>query len=166
MAGIRVTTGGMGGGKFPSRVKGTAFGLQVNTFGLKRLREGITGAAMAEIAIKALEPAKEEAFEEWPKPPSEPEEEYQRTGASSESIRIEVIEVGSTTARVALTVGGEQLINDPRNESHKDYAPIVEYLGTPYVRPGIITHALFANMDRITQELHTGVAQLIEGLTR
>jgi len=145
---VRTTIGGIGGSKFTSKKPGTPTGVGLNTFGLQALKGAVTGDNLVPILLAAIEPAKEEAFNEWPK----------RTWASSETIRTEVVEVGSTFARVALTVGGQQLIDDPRNESHKDYSPYIEYVS----HPGILFNAMNMNNTLIKEKIREGVRQLIE----
>ncbi len=149
MSNVRTTIGGIGGSKFTSKVPGSPTGVGLNTFGLQAIKGAVSGEMLVPILLAALEPAKEIAFDEWPKD----------TWASSESIRTEVVEIGSTFARVALTVGGEQLINDPRNKSHKDYSPYIEYVS----HPGILFNALNSNDTLIKEKIRDGVRQLIEG---
>jgi hypothetical protein len=153
VADVRVTVGGVGG-KFPSRVPGTRTGLQLNTFGLDRLAEGINGEIISEILIDAIQPAYEQAKAEWPV----------LTGASSDSIDVTVTEVGSNYARVALQAGGEKLKEDERNKSGKDYAPYIEYNGTPTTPPGTLTHAMVANEPEMRRMIHASVSELIRDL--
>lgn len=148
MAGVRITTGRR------SREPGTSVGVQVNLFGMARLEESVNGGQLAEILTEVMQPSLEQAESEWPV----------LTGASKDSLRLDVIEVGERHARVALQVGGEQLINDPRNESGRDYAPHIEFNGTPNAPPGIIFNATYGRDSEIRQELHNRVAALVRGL--
>lgn len=148
---IRTTFGGVGGSKFPSRVPGTPTGIGANTYGLQALK-GISGADIAPILLDALEPAREYAVVEWPR----------ITGASGDTIRTEIVEIGPKVARAALLVGGQPLINDPRNKSHKDYAPFVEFNGTSKTPAGTITHSIYANQPEIVGKIRAGVAELIK----
>lgn len=146
MADVRVTTGSR------SRVVGEPVGVSLNTFGLTRL-EGITGEDLLPIVVSALEPSREQAFNDWPK----------ETHASSESIRIEPDEVGEKHVRVALKVGGQQLIEDPRNVKHIDYAPYLEFNGSPSgYPPGILSYAFFSHQREMRDRIHEGVALLIQ----
>lgn len=146
---IRVTISGVGG-KFPSRAKGTKAAIQVNAFGLKAL-QGITGADLAPILLHAMQPAFDQAQSEWPV----------LTGASKDSMLLEVTEAAGKRARVALAAGGEKLIQDPRNDSKKDYAPFIEFNGTPTVAPGTMTSAVIQNDGIIKERLREGLRQLI-----
>lgn len=151
MADIRVTVTGVGG-KYPSHEKGDIFGLQVNTFGMTKLQEGITGEAILDILMEAIQPAYEQAKADWPI----------ITQASSDSIEVVTIETGPKLARIALQIGGEKLINDPRNVKHIDYAPYVEYNGTSKTPPGTLTHAMVMNEAQMKRMIHDGVKRLIE----
>lgn len=153
MADIRVTVTGVGG-KYPSRTPGTRAAFQVNTFGLDRLTEGITGELLAEVMVTAIQPAYEQALAEWPV----------ITGASRDTIEVTVMEEAAKSARVALQIGGEKLRADPRNKSHKDYAPYVEFNGTPKTPPGTLTHAMVANEPEMRRIIHSSVKQLIQDL--
>lgn len=150
MANIRTTVGGIGG-KFPSRVPGDPTAIQVNAFGMKAL-EGITGQEIAEVLLHALEPARDMAIEEWPKD----------THASSETIRLEVTEIGQKSARVALVAGGKKLIEDPRNVSKKDYTPYIEFLGTPTTPPGTMTSSVILTEKERQQRLRDGIASILD----
>lgn len=152
MADIRTTISGIGG-KYPSRVAGTPTGIQLNTFGLQKIRERIRGSQLAPILVNAMQPTKEQAVADWPR----------ITGASGDSIRVEVEEEGSYYARVSLKAGGEQLINDPRNKSHKDYAPFIEFNGTSTTPPGTMTHAMITNEAQMKERIKEGVALLLLG---
>jgi hypothetical protein len=144
---IRVTRG------VRSRTPGTTVGFQVNTFGLDALAVGLTGSDFEPIAHEALTPAFEQAVEEWPV----------LTGASRDTIRVETDEVTETRVRVSLRVGGPPLIEDPRNTKHIDYAPFIEFNGSPGgTPPGIILYAMTSNDRNMRQTLHQGVAALIE----
>ena len=149
MADVRVTIGR------GSRIPGTEAGIQVNTFGLERLLEGITGEALEPILHQALEPSFEEAHGNWPV----------LTGASRDSMRVETIEVGQRMARVALLVGGDQLKSDPRNPSGKDYAPFIEYNGTPTTPPGTLSYAIHSHEQEMRDTIHAGVSLLVQELT-
>lgn len=155
MAGTRTTISGVGGRKFPSKTPGDITGLSLNTFGLDKLQAGINGELLAEILMVAIGPAEEQAKEEWPK----------ETHASVETIKSVVTEVGPKMARVALVVGGPELINDPRNKKHIDYAPYIEFNGSPGgTPPGTLTHAMAANEVEMKRIIRVSVAQLIEDL--
>lgn len=153
MADIRVTQSGVGG-KFPSRVKGTRAAFQLNTFGMTKLHEGITGEVLAEIAFEAIQPAYEQALVDWPK----------ITHASVESIEVTTTEIGDKVGRVALQIGGEKLINDPRNKKHIDYAPYVEYNGTAKTPPGTLTHCMVMHEQEMKRFIHASVKHLIQEL--
>lgn len=153
MANIRTTVTGVGG-KFPSRVAGTQVAFQVNTFGMTKLEAGITGEVMEPILIEAMQPALEQAKEDWPKD----------THASVETLEVVTMEIGPKVARVALQIGGERLIADPRNLKHIDYAPYVEYNGTAKTPPGTLTHVMAMNEKVMKQMIHAGVKRMIEEL--
>jgi hypothetical protein len=156
MAGVRVVVGGAGGGKFPSRVKGEQVGMQLNVHGLTRLRLGITGEMLARIAEEAMMLAYDTAKEDWPID----------TGASNDTIKIEVLEAEGKRARVALVIGGEELINDPRNKKHIDYAPYIEFNGSPGGHPpGTLAGAMALNEPEMRRIIHDGVRDMIEELT-
>lgn len=153
---IRVTLTGVGGGNASAgyarrRTPGTKTAIEVNAFGLQAL-QGITGEEIAEILLYALEPAREMAIEEWPK----------QTYASVETIGLEVTEIGAKSARVALVAGGEKLINDPRNKSHKDYAPFIEFNGTSTTPPGTLTSSVILTDRERQQRLRDGLAMLLK----
>jgi hypothetical protein len=153
MANIRNTFTGVGG-RFPSRVKGTQAAFSMNTFGLNKLEAGINGEHLSEIAYDAMEVAEEMAKEEWPKD----------THASVETIERVIYEVNERSCRVALQIGGQKLIEDPRNKSHKDYAPYVEYNGTPKTAPGTLAHVMAVTEPEIKERMRNGVRQLIQDL--
>lgn len=159
MAGVRVTTGGVGQ-RSMSRVPGTPTGLQINTFALQKLKTGLTSEMLAPIVLEAAQPAYLQALAEWPVY----EGRDHIGGASRDSIEVGVIETTDHAARVALTVGGPQLIADPRNRSHKDYAPYVEFNGTSKTPAGTLTHAVFANQDQAVAYIHEMAVRLIEEL--
>lgn len=150
MANVRVTHSKM------SRVPGTRTGIMINTFGLDKLSKDVNGDALMHISMEALIPAMTDVFENWPV----------QTGASRDSIHIAPIEEGDYHARAMLAVGGQQLIEDPRNRSHKDYAPYIEFNGTATVRSGTLTRAFFSNDREMRRLIHEGVRNLIaESLT-
>lgn len=153
MAGTRTTIGGIGS-KFPSREKGTRAGLGLNTFGLQALAEGITGEALAPIVLEAWQPAFEAAYSEWPV----------LTGASRDSIELGITEIGPRLVRVALQAGGQKLIEDPRNKSHKDYAPYIEFNGTSTTPAGTMTHAVHSTADEAKARIARGVAELMRSI--
>ncbi len=145
MAGqVRVTTGRY------SREVGTSPGITVNVFGLKAL-EGITGQELAVILMEAAQPALATAQEDWPK----------QTWASHDSLRLEEVEVAEVRARVHLTAGGQQLISDPRNKKHIDYAPFIEFNGTQTAQPGVILHSVLSNEREMKEAIKTAIAELI-----
>lgn len=146
MADVRVTRG------LRPRTVGAPVGIQVSTFGLDSLRL-ITGADLLPILEGALEPAETQVREEWPVD----------TGASRDTLRIEADEVGAHTARVSLRIGGEPLIADARNVKHIDYAPFIEFNGSPGGSPpGILLYAMTSNARRIRDTVHEGVAKLMQ----
>ncbi len=150
MAGTtRVTTGRR------SREPGTTVGMEVNVFGLTALEAGINGEAIAPILLEALQPALIEARGEWPI----------LTGASIESMETVISEIGLRHARAVLQVGGAKLIADPRNVSRKDYAPFIEFNGSPTGRgQHSISNAIFGNDRQIRADVKAGIKLLIEGI--
>jgi len=148
MADVRVTTGTR------SRLPGTQVGVQLNTFGMSRLEAGVTGEAIVDILLKAMGPSFDQAVSEWPV----------QTGASRDSISLDVVEAAAVRARVVLQAGGEKLINDSRNVSHKDYAPFIEFNGTATAPPGILLNSVFGRDAEIRDEVHSGVTELVRGL--
>lgn len=135
-----------------SREPGTQAGIQVSTFGFDALLQGVNGQALAEITADALKPSLEYALAEWPV----------LTGASRDSIRVEITEVGPRFGRAALLVGGEQLKSDPRNITPgKDYAPFIEYNGTPTTPPGTLSRAIFSHQRDIRDRTREGIRTLI-----
>lgn len=148
MAGVRVI-----GSTKVSHTPGTKVGLQVNTFAAQKFKAMLTGENLARLALEAIQPAYETALEEWPV----------LTGASRDSIDTEIIEIGAHHARVALTVGGEKLIQDIRNKSGKDYAPFIEFNGTSTTPAGTLTNAMVMNEGDAKAHIHEGVAELLAG---
>ncbi len=159
MSDIRVTTGGIDQ-RYVSRTPGTATGLQVNTFALQKLKGGLTGEALAPIALEAMQPAYLQALAEWPVY----EGRDHIGGASRDSIEVGISEIGPTNVRVVLQAGGPQLIEDPRNRSKKDYAPFIEFNGTKTTPPGTLTHAIVGNEIEMRQYLHEMAGKLIRDL--
>ncbi len=145
---VRTTTGRR------SRIPGTLIGVQLNTFRMRRLEASLNGQQLAPILLDAAGIAFDQAVSEWPV----------LTGASRDSISLDVIEVESNRARVALQAGGPKLINDARNKSGKDYAPFIEFNGTATAPPGILIGAIFDNEDEIKQRIRAGVADLIRSV--
>lgn len=145
MADARVTFGRR------SRVPGTDVGINVNTFGAERLLGMLTGPQLEAILHEAIVPAFEQLKQDWPI----------LTGASSDTIRIETVEIGARHARVALLVGGEALIADARNEKHIDYAPFVEFNGTSKTPPGTMAYAMHSNQAQIRQTIHAMIGQVL-----
>ena len=89
------------------------------------------------------------------------------TGASIESMETVISEIGPKHARAVLQVGGDKLINDSRNTSRKDYAPFIEFNGSPTGKgQGAISNAIFGNDRQIRGDIRAGVTALIEELTR
>ena len=152
MASVRVTVGGIGGSKFPSHDKGDPTGLSLNTFGLQKLESSITGERMVPILMRAIELPKEQVEENWPND----------TYASIETLRVEVDEVGPHMARIILTIGGPQLIEDPRNKKHIDYTPFVEFNGSPAGRGmGTFSRAFAVTQQDMADIIHAGVEEMI-----
>jgi hypothetical protein len=120
---------------------------------MSKLQESVNGQALADIALDAYQPAMDDAVAEWPV----------LTGASRDSIILEVVEVAPRYGRVALQVGGEILKNDPRNKSGRDYAPFIEFNGTPNAVPGILFRAVNMNIEQIRRVIHAKVAELVRG---
>ena len=149
MADVRVVVGRR------SRVPGTNIGFRFNLFRLNRLMAGVTGEALVDILLEAAQPSLDQAIEEWPV----------WTGASRDSLSLDVIEVAESRARVALQAGGEKLINDSRNRSGRDYAPFIEFNGTNTAPPGILLNAVFGRDDEIRQMIHSGVSNLVRKLS-
>lgn len=146
MADIRILRGAR------SRTPGTTVGVQVSTFGLDSL-ENISGAELEAIALEALEPAREQVAGEWPI----------LTGASLDSLRTETDEIGPTHVRVSLRIGGPPLMADARNEKHIDYAPFIEFNGSPGgTPPGTIAYAMSSQARLMKSLIHSGVRDLIE----
>lgn len=150
MADVRVTRGGMGVREI-SHAAGTPVGIGINTFAIRALRNKLTGRNLVPILKRALRPALQQAQDEWPV----------LTGASRDSIRLQVAEISEHTARVALTAGGPQLMEDERNKSGKDYAPFIEFNGTATAPAGILTSAVETNYTDIVDTIHEGVNELI-----
>lgn len=145
MADIRVTIGSR------SREPGTRVGVQLNTFGLKRLEAGINGEALAGITLEAAQPMLEQALSDWPV----------WTGASRDSLELTVEEVSAHLARIRLQAGGQRLIEDARNEKHIDYAPYIEFNGTKTAPPGILAYAVHSQAAEFRAKVHAGVSALI-----
>jgi len=153
MADIRVTTTPVSRTPTPSGFQGQV-GVRLNTFGMSKLEIGVNGEALAEITLDALQPSLQEALGNWPV----------LTGASRDSLSTDIIEIGPRMARAVLQVGGEKLINDSRNKSHRDYAPYIEFNGTATAPPGIIFSAVEGRRDEIRAEIHSKVSELIRSL--
>lgn len=145
MAGTtRFTTGRM------SRVVGTPTTIQANFFGFDAL-QGITGEDLLPLLSEAMGIPYEELLREWPI----------ITGASIETARVETVEVGPKHARVALTIGGPQLVEDARNRSKKDYTPYVEFNGTSKTPPGTMARAMIANDTAVRDAVKAGIRELL-----
>jgi hypothetical protein len=99
-----------------------------------------------------MQPAVEDAKSEWPV----------LTGASRDSIEAVITDVGSHFARASLRAGGAKLIADSRNTSHRDYAPYIEFNGSPLGRgKGALLNALILNDPEIRRRIHAAVDGLI-----
>ena len=133
------------------RTPGTLIGVRLNTFRMRRLEASLSGEELAPILLEASQPAMDQAVSEWPV----------QTGASRDSISLDIIEVAPNRARVALQAGGPKLINDARNKSGKDYAPFIEFNGTATAPPGILIGAVFDNEVEIKQRIRNAVAEII-----
>lgn len=139
-----------------SRQPGTTVGVRVNTFGLQRLMAGIDGNFLAEAGVDAMQIAHQDAYANW----------AVLTGASRDSLIVVVTEVGDRHARVELQAGGDRLKADPRNPKGKDYAPYLEFNGSPSgSQPaGVLLQAVNMNDREIRQRLHDLTAQRIKEL--
>lgn len=125
--------------------------MQVSSFGLEKL-SGISGSDMEPIAHAAMQPALTQVEATWPID----------TGASVETARIETDEIGRTHVRVSLRIGGAPLIADPRNIKHVDYAPYIEFNGSPKgTPPGTLLYAMTVNDRLMRSMLHAGVQALL-----
>lgn len=155
MVDIRVTVGGVGQSRM-SHTPGDRVGLQVNTFGMDRLIEGLTGDMLVPILVEGIQPAYFQLLATWPI----------LTGASRDSAEVVVTEVGARFARVALLIGGPKLISDPRNKSGKDYTPFVEFNGTPKTPAGTLLNAMIDNQPEMRDYIHKQVGDLIRELVR
>jgi len=157
MAKVRVTEvkfPNRSGGNFSirSRAVGDRTGVIVNTFNLDKLQKEVNGKALMFILFEALEPAWDQARENWPV----------LTGASQRSIDVVEVEEGPHVARAALQVGGDALKSDPDNMSGKDYAPYIEFNGSPSGRgQNTILHAYLDNERKMREIVHRGVSNLI-----
>jgi hypothetical protein len=130
--------------------------VQINTFGFQKLQTVLTGEALADILMDEAQPSLEQAQSEWPV----------WTGASRDSIELAVSEVGDHHARVVLQAGGEKLISDPRNKSHKDYAPFIEFNGTKTAPAGILMDAVYGRDTELRSGIHNAVGRLISEALR
>lgn len=151
MADVRVTRG--------NRIQtiGAPVGVQVNTFGLQRLAAGVDGDHLEEILTDAMSIPEAVVQETWPVD----------TGASLDTLRIETDEVGPSHARVSLRIGGAPLIADPRNTKHIDYAPYIEFNGSPGgTPPGTILYAMTSTDRQVRDRIHNRVRELIEDRLR
>ncbi len=144
MAAIRTTFGRR------SRTSGTQVGVQVNTFVLDKLASSLNGEALANMLMAAGEPSRQQAYDSW----------AVLTGASRDSIELAVAEVGPHVARVVLQAGGEKLINDSRNASQRDYAPYLEFNGSPSgSQPaGVLRNAIYDREREIKDSLKQQLA--------
>ncbi len=130
---------------------GTTVGMEVSTFGLDKLQAGINGETIAPILVEAIQPALLEAREAWPV----------LTGASLSTMVAGVSEIGPHHARVVLQVGGEALITHPDNKSKKDYAPYIEFNGSPTGRgQHSISNAIYGNDKQMRQTIKNGIKAL------
>lgn len=150
MPNIRTIIGGVGG-KYISRVPGTMTAIQVSSFRAEKLKT-ISGDELAPIIFNAMILARDQAIMDWPKD----------THASVETIELEIKEVGPKFARVALQAGGPKLISDPRNKKKIDYAPFIEFNGTPTTHPGTMTVSVLSNEENMKQAIRAGLIALIE----
>lgn len=153
MANIRVTVGGIGQQRMSKR-PGDITGLAVNTFGMDRIADGLTGEALLPILLEALQPAFLQLLATWPVV----------TGASRDSAEVVPVEVGLKFARAALQIGGQALITDGRNKSHRDYAPYVEFNGTPRTSPGTLLNAMIDNQPEMRDYIHNRTELMIREL--
>lgn len=155
MADVRVTVG-----RRP-RDSGSTVGVQVNTFGLQKLIDAVDGEAIAQVLMDTMQPIRDEAYQNWPKPPGQ-DGNYVRTGASADSIMVFTSEVGEHSARVILQAGGQKLKDDPRNPRGKDYAPFVEFGINSNAGVGVLRDAVYDNDGTIRQGIHDGIARLVK----
>ncbi len=146
-SGVRITTGRR------SRETGSQVGVQLNTFGLGKVKEAVNGKELARILIQSAQPMLENAFDNWPK----------LTGASADSIELVVVEEGETHARIVLQAGGQKLENDPRNKSGIDYAPFLEFGTNGRHAYGAIRNAVFDGESAFKDNVREGVRELIVG---
>jgi len=131
--------------------------MQVNVHGLVKLDEGITGAMLMDILLEALEPAEREVNANWPI----------LTGASISTVRKSEDEIGDKHARASIKIGGVPLGVHRDNPSRKDYAPYIEFNGSPAGRgQGTLTNAFLGNEKEMKRIIKDRVAELILGLTR
>ena len=144
---VRQTTGRR------SRESGSQVGIQLNTFGLDKIRAEINGHALAVIMLEAAQPMLEQATQDWPVD----------TGASRDSIELVAVEEGDHRARIVLQAGGQKLENDPRNKSGIDYAPFLEFGTEGRAAHGVIRDSVFDNEEAYRSGVRAGVKGLIEG---
>lgn len=146
--GVRTTIGRR------SREADSTVGVQINTFGLDKLAEGINGQDLLDILLEAAEPSRVEAYNNW----------AYLTGASRDSIELVPVEAGERLARIVLQVGGDKLRNDPRNHSHKDYAPYLEFNGSPSGKTpaGVLRNSIYDNDREIRERIQEGLKRKIE----
>lgn len=147
MALVRITQGRA------SRVPGTQVGVQLNTFGLDEVRGRVTGRELAVILIDSAQPMLSDAFENWPK----------KTGASSESIELMIVEENEHSARIVLQAGGQTLENDPRNKSGIDYAPFLEFGTNGRPAHGALRNAVYDGETEFKSLVRDGVRALLVG---
>jgi hypothetical protein len=156
MADVRFSTLGYAGRDY-SRTPGTKVGVRLNLYGMSKLQAGVTGQALSVILLEAAQPCLDQALGEWPVD----------TGASRDSIELAVVGVEERKARVALQAGGEKLIDDPRNKKHIDYAPFIEFNGSPAGRgQATLLNAVLDNHQIVRDAIHDRVGALIRELIR
>ena len=138
-----------------SNAPGDTLGFQVNVHGLVKLDAGITGEMLLDILIDALKPAEQEVNTNWPI----------LTGASISTVRITEDEIGEKHARASIKIGGPPLEVHRDNPSRKDYAPYIEFNGSPAGRgQGTLTNAFLGNEREMKRIIKERVAELIAGL--
>lgn len=152
MAGVRVTIGGLSGSKYPSRVTDTPTGMAVNTHVMSKIANLISGSELIPILEEAIQVALEEVKATWPID----------TGASISTARTLIVETNDKTARVGMTIGGTPLIEHPKNPKHIDYAPYIEFNGSPGgTAAGTIARAFAVSQEEMRDIIHVGVESLL-----
>jgi len=135
----------------PNMEVGSMISVSVDTTVLQSI-ENISGDDLLPIILDAIEPSMEIAKSQWPV----------LTGASIESFEVTGEVTGERKAHGQLQVGGAKLISDSRNDKHIDYAPFIEFNGSPTgLGKDAVFNSFVGRADEMKRMIRDGVQRLI-----